>query len=242
MQQFSDASDASIIAVDWGFSGFSCIGYLQMNLCVIDKLVDLAVHFFTKCNVNTDTLELLGDSFAGQLIGYIAQKLTSIGKTPSKIFALDPAGVGFSSIRCEGLRNGTAKYTVVFHSNPGEVGTADLSVGDAIFLFNPQNGYVQPNCDPNDRPCNHNDMRRVFLQLSQNKTITGTRLENGLQTPGIMDFTGKHFPHCDGSNEALTIYTEMKKGIYCVDNSNSAYKPLGHCLLVLLLAILIEKF
>lgn len=78
MQQWADASDATVIAVEWGSSGLSCYGNIQMILCLLREIVDLYVFWLKNC-VNIRTLELYGHSLGAQIIGYTAQQLKATG-------------------------------------------------------------------------------------------------------------------------------------------------------------------
>lgn len=205
LQQFADDSDATIILVDWGFAGLSCREYSELVLCMIDKMVALSLQWLTKCNVEIETLDLYGHSLGAQTIGYIAQYLTSIDRMPRSVFGLDPAGPGFGpSMRCHGIQNGIAKYVAVYHVNPGQFGMSDFTIGDAIFLINPQCEYCQPGCRYANWPCSHSYIHTLFKRLIQNETMTAIKADD-ISTP------------CVGSDESLTIYRPMPNGVYCVD-------------------------
>lgn len=215
MQQYADATDATIIAVDWGFAGLSCSNYFELVFCVIDKLVDLSVHWLTKCGVRIGTLDLYGHSLGSQIIGYIAQRLNAAGQLPRALFAFDPAGIAFGpTYRCQGVQNGVAKYVAVYHFNPGEVGTDNLNIGDAIFLVNSQCAYLQPNCTFIDPFCSHTYAREFFLKLTQNVTITAKHISSSPTAD-------------DCSNGIVTIYEDMPEGIYYVNTYGSEHCRIG---------------
>lgn len=204
MQQWADASDATIIAVDWGASGLSCYGYIQIVFCLLSKIVDLFVFWLINC-VDIKSLELYGHSLGAQIIGYIAQKLKAIGFKARAVIGLDPAGPGFGpAFRCQGIVNECAEYVAVYHVNPGGLGTADQTQGNAIFLINPQKWFCQPDCNCFNASCSHSYIWSLFLRLTQNVTINAIRSSNSL-TP------------CVGTTVILTAYGPMPNGIYCVN-------------------------
>lgn len=61
MQRYSDISNSSIIVVDWGFAGLSCYGYIQITLCLIEKIADFFAFILSKC-VIIEELDLVGHS------------------------------------------------------------------------------------------------------------------------------------------------------------------------------------
>lgn len=89
MQQFSKVSNSTVIAVEWGFKGLSCYGYIQITLCLISKIADFFAHWLNQC-VNIEKLEMIGHSMGAQLVGYISQNLASRGRLTNKIVGLDP--------------------------------------------------------------------------------------------------------------------------------------------------------
>lgn len=92
VQEFANISNSTIIAIDWGFRGLSCYEYVQISLCLIDKIVDFIALLLIRC-VEIETLELIGHSMGAQLTGYLGQHIkSSSGKQVNAIFGLDPAG------------------------------------------------------------------------------------------------------------------------------------------------------
>lgn len=59
VQEFANISNSTIIAIEWGFRGLSCYGYVQISLCLIDKIVDFIAFLLIRC-VEIETLELIG--------------------------------------------------------------------------------------------------------------------------------------------------------------------------------------
>lgn len=222
MQLFSTKSNAVIFCVDWGSSGFSTSNPVQINLCLIDKIVDVFVSWMTKC-LNIRSLRMMGHSFGGQVIGYIAQRLNSFGLLPLRIDGLDPGGPyalfgNGIGMRCNGIVNGCAAYVAVYHVDPGQLGTSDLTTGDSIFDFNPQctvppfGYFCQPNCGYCiNATCSHYSINTVILKLVQNEMIIGTLISNGYVGPNV----------------ALTIYTNNAPGVYYVNTYGNQMCPYG---------------
>lgn len=210
MQEFADISNSTIIAVEWGFNGLSCYGYVQITLCLLDKIVDFIALLLTKC-VKIETLQLIGHSLGAQLVGYLAQhiKATS-GEQVQKVFGLDPAGPGFGlGLRCQGIQNWYANYSMVFHSNPCQLGTCDLTFGDTNVLINPSRGYCQPNCRSQcflNPGCSHSYVVQVFLRLAKKQTLSAV-------------YT-RFYPITPGKLETLSIYHNLYPGYYILDTYN----------------------
>lgn len=207
MQQYADASDATIIVVDWATSGLSCYGYYQLVFCLIDQIADLFAHFLSQC-VNIEKLHLIGHSLGAQMLGYIAQHLQLREHTVNSFIALDPANPGFApNLRCHSVQNKIAQYVAVFHVNPGFLGTPILTTGNSSFLINPQCQYCQPDCNCNPM-CSHSYVLKLFLKLTENETFPTTRAESPTECQGV-------------ENVNLNIYNNLPDGFYCVNTYNN---------------------
>ena len=66
MQLYADISNSTIMVVDWGFSGLSCYGYVQITLCLIGKIADFFAHLLSNCVV-VEEMELIGHSIGAQM-------------------------------------------------------------------------------------------------------------------------------------------------------------------------------
>lgn len=213
MQQFATASNRVVFCVDWGSSGLSCYGYLQIIICLIDKIVDLFVYWLTKC-LNIRTLKMFGHSLGAQIIGYVAQRLKALGLLVQALYGLDPAGPGFMPpLRCQGIVNGCAEYVAVFHSDPGGLGTIDLTIGNSIVLLNKECLYCQEGCNCIDLSCSHTYVLEVIRELFQNIPITGIRIANPLSP-------------CVGTAITLTVNENMPNGYYCANTYGTQTCPL----------------
>lgn len=140
------------------------------------------------------------------MIGYLSQHLkASSGQQVQRMIGLDPAGPGFGQgLRCQGIQSSYANYSIVFHSNPCQLGTCDMTFGDTNVLVNPNRGYCQPNCTCYLNPgCAHSYILKAFLQLAKKQTFTAT------YTP--------YYPLIPGESEQLSIYQNMKPGYYVLD-------------------------
>lgn len=120
---------------------------------------------------------------------------------------MDPAGPIFErGLRCQGIQTECAKYSMVFHSNPCQLGTCDFSFGDVNVLINPTRSYCQPNCTCFLNPgCSHSYVNRIFLVLTQKTTLLATYTY--------------FFPYIPGWGETatVTIYEMMRTGFYVLN-------------------------
>lgn len=126
------------------------------------------------------------------------------------MIGLDPAGPAFGSgLRCQGIETGCAEYSMVFHSNPCQLGTCDFSFGDVNVLLNPFQSYCQPDCTCFLNPgCSHTYVTKVFLELTQKVPLQSTYAPF---FPFIFEW---------GETTTLTIYETMKSGYYILNTYN----------------------
>lgn len=206
MQIYADISNSTIIVVDWGFYGLSCYGYIQITLCLIGKITDFFAHLLNNCVV-VEEMDLIGHSIGAQLIGYVAQHLKSRGRQVNTAIGLDPAGPGYEfGLRCQGIQTGCAKYSMVFHSNPCQLGTCDFTFGDVNVLLNPIHTYCQPGCTCFLNPgCSHSYVLQVFRELTQKIPLYATFTAFNPALPGL------------GEPVLVTIYQNMKPGYYVMN-------------------------
>lgn len=206
MQKFADRSNSSIIAVEWGFKGLSCYGYIQITLCLIGKISEFFAHIMEKCVV-VEKLQLIGHSMGAQIIGYVSQHLALRGRIVNKVIGLDPAGPGYEmGLRCQGIQTGFSNYSMIFHSNPCQLGTCDFSFGDTNVLLNPNRGYCQPNCTCFLNPgCSHSYVTAEFLKLAHGSQLPATYTQFHPLIPGF------------GEATQLTIYQNARPGYYVLN-------------------------
>lgn len=209
MQRFADISNATVMVVEWGFRGLSCYGYIQITLCLLGKIADLFARLLHGC-VAIEKLELIGHSMGAQIVGYISQYLAANGRRVNRVIGLDPAGPGFDTgLRCQGIQSGYAMNSMVFHTNPCQLGTCDFNYGENYVLVNPNRGYCQPNCTCFLNPsCSHSYSTILFLQLALNA-----------QLPAIYTRFNPIFPGL-GEPRLLTIYENIPNGYYVLNSFN----------------------
>lgn len=98
---------------------------------------------------------------------------------------------------------------MVFHSNPCQLGTCDMTFGDVNVLINPNRGYCQPNCFDQcflNPGCSHAYVVQVFLQLAKKQTL------NAIYT--------RFYPITPGQPASLSIYRNLNPGYYILDTYN----------------------
>lgn len=209
VQKYADLSNSTVITVEWGFRGLSCYGYIQITLCLIGKISQFFAHLMTKCVV-IEKLELIGHSMGAQIVGYVSQHLASNGRLVNRVIGLDPAGPGYETgLRCQGIQRGYSNYSMVFHSNPCQLGTCDFSYGDTNVLLNPGRNYCQPNCTCFLNPgCSHSYATSVFMKLAQKAQLPATYTQINPIIPGF------------GQAATFTIYQNMRPGYYVLNTYN----------------------
>lgn len=211
MQQFANVSNSTIMVVEWGFRGLSCYGYIQITLCLMSKIAELFAYLLHEC-VAIEKLDLIGHSMGAQIVGYISQLLSQHlnGRRVNRVIGLDPAGPGFQTgLRCHGIQSGYTMNSMVFHTNPCQLGTCDFNHGDINVLVNPNHGYCQPNCTCFLNPsCSHSYSTILFLKLALNTQLPAIYTPFNPITPGF------------GEPRLLTIYQNIPNGFYVLNTYN----------------------
>lgn len=209
MQQFANVSNSTIMVVEWGFRGLSCYGYIQITLCLMSKIAELFAYLLHEC-VAIEKLDLIGHSMGAQIVGYISQLLALNGRRINRVIGLDPAGPGFQTgLRCHGIQSGYTMNSMVFHTNPCQLGTCDFNHGDINVLVNPNHGYCQPNCTCFLNPsCSHSYSTILFLKLALNTQLPAIYTPFNPITPGF------------GEPRLLTIYQNIPNGYYVLNTYN----------------------
>lgn len=154
---------------------------------------------------------LIGHSLGAQYSGYTAKNLNKPLSKVEKVIGLDPAGPLFfdksNNGKCQGIQKEYAIDTMVFMTNPGELGIKNYKLASVNVHVNKEKNYCQYGCQCNDMRCNHLYAAKTLLSA----LAEGNELDAVILTNKIMNET-KH---------KITIYKSMQPGIYDLESDNN---------------------
>lgn len=130
-------------------------------------------------------------------------------KEQVRIFPLSLSGPFFAKSivtgKCHGIQSGYANQTVIFYTNPGELGTEHFDTADVHILSNSKHNFCQNGCDCSDFMCNHFYASKTLLNvLVRRQQLKATYLSDG-----------------KGKAARVSIYDRMQPGLYDLIASNN---------------------
>lgn len=205
-------ANAQVVAIDWGSSELSCCSYPLLLFCHMNRIGDWMTHILRKCStIGHSTLFantwFIGHSLGAQFLGRVAQKLQKVDKQQvGKLIGLDPSGPLFVSKnangKCHGIQKGYANQTIIFFTNPGQLGT-QTALGDVSILCNKKKKFCQNGCECNDSLCNHYYAAHTLLaKLIEAMPLKATHLNGNTEEEEVA---------------IISIYEYMKAGLYDLD-------------------------
>lgn len=178
----------------------------------MNRIGDWMTQILRKCStIGHSTLItntwLIGHSLGAQFFGNVAQNLLKIDEQQvGKVIGLDPSGPLFVSKnangKCHGIQKGYANQTIIFSTNPGQLG-AQTALGDVGILCNKRKKFCQNGCECNDSLCNHFYAAHTLLpKLVQVIPLKANYLSGNTE---------------EKEDANISIYEHMKAGLYDLD-------------------------